>query len=73
MTTREIAVEGFTTKNRDWNAVEVLEKWREAWAQDASLALELTGHGERIDHLTPAMRTANKTVLDLHVFSITAH
>jgi hypothetical protein len=52
LTTREIAAEGFTTKNRDWNAVEVLEGWREAWAQDANLALELAGHGERIDHRT---------------------
>jgi hypothetical protein len=35
LTTREIAAEGFTTKNRDWNAVEVLEGWREAWARDS--------------------------------------
>ena len=40
------------TKNREWNAVEVLEGWRDAWAQDANLALELAGHGERIDHRT---------------------
>lgn len=52
LTTREIAAEGFTTKNRDWNAVEVLEGWREAWAQDANLAMELAGHAERIDHRT---------------------
>lgn len=49
LTTREIAAEGFTTKNRDWNAVEVLEGWRAAWAQSANLALELAGHAERID------------------------
>ena len=52
LTTREIAAEGFTAKNRDWNAVEVLEGWREAWAQDSNLALELAGHVERIDHRT---------------------
>ena len=52
LTTREIAADGFTTKNRDWNAVEVLEGWREAWAQDANLAMELAGHAERIDHRT---------------------
>jgi hypothetical protein len=52
LTTREIAAEGFTTKNRDWNAVEVLEGWREAWAHDSNLALELSGHVERIDHRT---------------------
>ena len=52
LTTREIAAEGFTTKNRDWNAVEVLEGWREAWAQNANLVLEQSGHVERIDHRT---------------------
>ena len=52
LTTREIAADGFTTKNRDWNAVEVLEGWREAWAQDANLAMELAGYAERIDHRT---------------------
>ena len=52
LTTREVDADGFTTKNRDWNAVEVLEGWREAWAQDANLALELAGHAERIDHRT---------------------
>ena len=52
LTTREIAAEGFTTKNRDWNAVEVLEGWREAWAQDANLALEQSGIEARIDHRT---------------------
>ena len=52
LTTREIAAEGFTTKNRDWNAVEVLEGWREAWAQGANLALEQSGIEARIDHRT---------------------
>ena len=52
LTTRDLAAEGFTSKNRNWNAVEVLEGWREAWAQAANLALELAGHGERIDHRT---------------------
>jgi hypothetical protein len=52
LTTREIGSEGFTTKNRDWNAVEVLEGWREAWAQDANLALEQSGIEARIDHRT---------------------
>jgi len=52
LTTREIAAEGFTTKNRDWNAVKVLEGWREAWAQGANLALEQSGIEARIDHRT---------------------
>ncbi|WP_205961479.1 MobQ family relaxase, partial [Paracoccus endophyticus] len=52
LTTREIDAEGFTTKNRDWNAVAVLEDWREAWAQDSNAALERAGHELRIDHRT---------------------
>lgn len=52
LTTREIGPEGFTTKNRDWNKVELLEGWREAWARDANLALERAGIEERIDHRT---------------------
>jgi hypothetical protein len=52
LTTREIGPEGFTSKNRDWNAVEMLEGWREAWARDSNRALERCGHEERIDHRT---------------------
>jgi hypothetical protein len=52
LTTREIDAEGFTAKNRDWNAVAVLEDWREAWAQDTNLALERAGHELRVDHRT---------------------
>ena len=52
LTTREIGAEGFTTKNRDWNAVAVLEDWRETWAQDSNAALERAGHALRIDHRT---------------------
>jgi len=52
LTTREIGPEGFTTKNRDWNAVEILEGWREAWARDSNRALERCGHETRIDHRT---------------------
>ena len=52
MTTREIGPEGFGVKNRDWNAVEMLEGWREAWARESNRALEQCGHDERIDHRT---------------------
>jgi ATP-dependent exoDNAse (exonuclease V) alpha subunit len=52
LTTREIGLEGFTTKNRDWNAKELLEAWREAWAHDSNHALERCGHEARIDHRT---------------------
>ena len=58
LTTREIDAEGsvpgggFTTKNRDWNKVEVLEGWREAWARDSNAALERAGVEDRVDHRT---------------------
>ena len=52
LTTREIGPEGFTTKNRDWNKVEVLEGWREAWAWDSNAALERAGIEDRVDHRT---------------------
>ena len=52
LTTREIGPEGFGAKNRDWNAKEFLEDWREAWARDSNHALERCGHEVRIDHRT---------------------
>lgn len=52
LTTREIGPNGFTTKNRAWNAVEVLERWREGWAREANAALERAGLEERVDHRT---------------------
>lgn len=54
LTTREIGPEGFTSKNRDWNAKDLLETWREAWARDSNAALERSGLEERIDHRTLA-------------------
>jgi len=52
LTTREMDADGFTTKNRDWNAVEALEEWRAAWSRDANVALERAGIEERVDHRT---------------------
>ena len=52
LTTREIGPEGFTTKNRAWNAKEALEGWREAWARDSNAALERAGVEARVDHRT---------------------
>jgi len=52
LTTREIGPEGFTTKNRDWNAKDMLEGWREAWARDSNAALERAGIEGRVDHRT---------------------
>lgn len=52
LTTREVDADGFTTKNRDWNKVEVLEGWRVAWARDSNAALERAGVEDRVDHRT---------------------
>ena len=52
LTTREIAAEGFTAKNRDWNGKDVLEGWRLSWAEVSNEALERCGLDERIDHRT---------------------
>lgn len=52
LTTREVGAEGFTTKNRDWNAKDMLEGWREAWARDSNAALERAGIEDRVDHRT---------------------
>ena len=52
LTTREVDADGFTTKNRDWNKVEVLEGWREPWARDSNAALERAGLEDRVDHRT---------------------
>lgn len=52
LTTREIGSEGFTTKNRDWNAKEALEGWREAWTQNSNASLQRASIAERIDHRT---------------------
>mgnify|MGYP002715567152 CR=1 FL=1 len=74
LTTREIDADGFTTKNRDWNAVAVLEDWREAWAQDSNAALERAGHALRIDHRTleaqreEALELANNTKYGLAAY-----
>ena len=52
LTTREIDANGFTTKNRDWNKVEVLEGWRQGWAIDSNAALEWAHIDESVDHRT---------------------
>ena len=54
LTTREVTQDGFGKKNRDWNKVEYLEKWRENWANICNHELERIGSLERIDHRTLA-------------------
>lgn len=51
LTMREINKEGFNPKkNRDWNRKELLEKQREAWANQTNKALEMAGVNQTIDH-----------------------
>lgn len=50
LTMRELTGEGFGPKNREWNRTDVLEGWRERWAEHANRALERSGHDARIDH-----------------------
>nr|WP_162482699.1 MobQ family relaxase [Clostridioides difficile]VUB78609.1 MobA/MobL protein [Clostridioides difficile] len=56
LTTREITTDGFGPKNRDWNKKEMLEQWREEWANHANKALEKEGIQERISHLSHEAR-----------------
>lgn len=51
MLTMRKAVSGaFGPKERDWNAKEVLENWREQWGNSANQALEKAGFDSRVDH-----------------------
>lgn len=50
LTMREIGPEGFGKKVREWNERELIEKWREAWAQDVNQIFEKDNRPERIDH-----------------------
>jgi len=56
LTTREITVDGFGPKNRNWNDRGLLEQWREEWANHANKALEKEGIQERISHLSHEAR-----------------
>lgn len=50
LTMRSLTGAGFGPKERDWNAKELLETWRETWARDVNLALERAGLEARVDH-----------------------
>jgi len=52
LTTREVSADGFGGKNRDWNKRELLEQWRENWADTCNERLQSKGTDERIDHRT---------------------
>jgi len=52
LTTREVSQNGFEGKNREWNKKELLEQWRENWANICNERLQSKGIDERIDHRT---------------------
>lgn len=44
---------GFGSKERSWNSRELLQQWRERWADDVNRALERASvHDQRVDHRT---------------------
>jgi hypothetical protein len=51
LTMRHIEGDGFAPKKaREWNSDELLEHWREAWAERCNAALEAAGFDARVDH-----------------------
>lgn len=51
LTTREfVGGEWAKRKNRDWHKTEMIEEWREAWADHQNRELERIGSSERVDH-----------------------
>jgi Ti-type conjugative transfer relaxase TraA len=47
---RDVGPEGFGKKNREWNAIEQLKGWREAWAAHVNERMAELGLEGRIDH-----------------------
>ena len=56
LTTREVSPFGFRAKVRAWDKVELLQEWREAWADHCNAALADSGCKERVDHRTLFMQ-----------------
>lgn len=51
LTTREFVGDSWAKrKNRDWHETEMIEEWREAWADHQNRELERIGSSERVDH-----------------------
>lgn len=60
LTLREISMDGFGKKNRDWNNKALYQSWRQAWADKANEALEDAGETERVSHESYAARGIDK-------------
>jgi Ti-type conjugative transfer relaxase TraA len=50
LTTREVSEDGFGAKERDWNRTDLLEHWREAWAEHVNVRLAELDIDTRVDH-----------------------
>ena len=50
LTMRRVEGDGFGPKEREWNSTELLQGWRERWAELANARLHELGHDARIDH-----------------------
>ncbi len=50
LTMRDVDGDGFGKKNRDWNRTDLLEKWRERWAEHVNARLVELDIDARIDH-----------------------
>src|SRR3546814_18971918 len=50
LTMREVNEQGFGAKVRDWNRTDLLNHWREAWADHANQRLAELDIDARIDH-----------------------
>lgn len=52
LTLREVTPDGFGQKNRTWNDRQLLNDWREHWADHCNRGLARQGYDLRIDHRT---------------------
>lgn len=50
LTLREITLQGFGNKNRDWNEHDLMDEWRASWSRMSNRALERAGSANRMDH-----------------------
>ena len=50
LSTREVGEHGFGPKVRDWNRTDLLEHWREAWAEHVNVRLAELDIDARVDH-----------------------
>ncbi|KZC79440.1 conjugal transfer protein TraA [Sphingobium yanoikuyae] len=50
LTMREVGKDGFGAKERDWNRTELVEQWRERWADHVNARLAELDIDARIDH-----------------------